>query len=59
MTSLHLALAGWNAEHGRSADRVGVLVPVNLRPKEWREDVVTNVVLDARGPHHSPGADES
>jgi NRPS condensation-like uncharacterized protein len=48
LTALHLALAGWNDDHGHPAQRIGVLVPVNLRPKEWREDMVTNVVLDAR-----------
>jgi NRPS condensation-like uncharacterized protein len=48
LAALHLAVQAWNEAHGRETDRVGVLVPVNLRPKEWREDVVTNLVLDAR-----------
>ncbi|MEO7556134.1 MAG: condensation domain-containing protein [Acidimicrobiales bacterium] len=46
--ALHLAIAGWNAEHDAECDRVGVLVPVNLRPQEWREDMATNLVLQAR-----------
>jgi len=46
--ALHLAIESWNAEHGARTGRVSVLVPVNLRPKEWREDIVTNFVLDTR-----------
>lgn len=46
--ALHLAIAGWNAEHDAECDRVGVLVPVNLRPQAWRDDVATNLVLQAR-----------
>ena len=48
LAALHLSIEGWNTAHGQSTGRVTVLVPVNLRPKEWREDVVTNLVLDAR-----------
>jgi NRPS condensation-like uncharacterized protein len=48
VAALHLAAASWNAEHGTSCSRIGVLVPVNLRPKAWRQDVVTNFVLPAR-----------
>ncbi|MDQ4098655.1 MAG: hypothetical protein M3144_12410 [Actinomycetota bacterium] len=48
LAALHLGVQAWNDAHRRETDRVGVLVPVNLRPKEWRQDVVTNFVLDAR-----------
>ncbi|CAN5486268.1 hypothetical protein BH20ACT2_BH20ACT2_14900 [soil metagenome] len=48
LVALTVAVVGWNEEHGRRAGRVGILMPVNLRPKAWREDVVTNLVLDAR-----------
>ena len=48
MAALHLAVDAWNHDHGASAGRIGVLMPVNLRPEEWREDVVTNFVLMAR-----------
>jgi NRPS condensation-like uncharacterized protein len=48
VAALHLSIESWNRSHGESTGRVSVLVPVNLRPKEWREDVVTNLVLDAR-----------
>ncbi len=48
MAGLHLAVADWNREHGAPVGRIGVLMPVNLRPKEWRDEVVTNFVLMAR-----------
>jgi NRPS condensation-like uncharacterized protein len=48
LAGLHVALAEWNEQQGGRAGRIGVLVPVNLRPKEWQKDVVTNFVLPAR-----------
>jgi len=48
MAALHLAVEDWNAAHDRPTGRVGVLMPVNLRPERWRRDVVTNVVLQTR-----------
>lgn len=42
------SIAGWNDEHGQPARRISLLVPVNLRPKGWREDVITNMVLETR-----------
>ncbi|HET9443614.1 MAG TPA: hypothetical protein VFO65_09835, partial [Acidimicrobiales bacterium] len=48
MAALHRAVDGWNAEHGAGCRRVSVLMPVNLRPREWRQDVVTNMVLMTR-----------
>ncbi|HWC12542.1 MAG TPA: condensation domain-containing protein [Acidimicrobiales bacterium] len=48
MAALHLTIDAWNRDHGSSVGRIGVLMPVNLRPKEWREDVITNFVLMAR-----------
>lgn len=48
MAGLHLAIASWNAEHGTTTGRVSVLMPMNLRPKEWQEEIVTNFVLMAR-----------
>jgi len=48
VAALHLTIAAWNAEHGRQSGRIGVLIPVNLRPPAWRHDIVTNLVLDAR-----------
>lgn len=48
VAALHLTIAAWNDEHGGSTGRIGVLMAVNLRPSEWRHDVVTNLVLVAR-----------
>ncbi|MEN3314034.1 MAG: hypothetical protein V7605_268 [Acidimicrobiaceae bacterium] len=48
VSALHLAIAGWNADHGRPCGRIGVLVPANLRPDHWRHDVVGNFSLPAR-----------
>jgi NRPS condensation-like uncharacterized protein len=48
VAALTKAIAGWNDEHGQPARRISLLVPVNLRPKGWREDVVTNMVLETR-----------
>lgn len=48
LAALHLAIAAWNGERGERCGRVGVLVPANLRPPEWRHDVVGNFSLPAR-----------
>lgn len=48
VAALTSAIAAWNDEHGQPARRISLLVPVNLRPKGWREDVVTNMVLETR-----------
>lgn len=48
LTALTLAIARWNTDHGTSPGRIGILVPVNLRPKEWKYDPVTNMVLEAQ-----------
>jgi len=48
LVALHLAIAGWNADHGERCGRIGVLVPANLRPDDWRYDVVGNFSLPAR-----------
>ncbi len=45
---LHRTIGAWNADHGVRRGRVGVLVPANLRPPEWRQDVVGNFSLPAR-----------
>jgi NRPS condensation-like uncharacterized protein len=38
LAGLHLALERWNVEHGGAAGRLGVLMPVNLRPRpSWYE----------------------
>lgn len=48
LAALHLALAGWNDEHGLLSKRIGVMLPVNLRPKEWREEVAGSFSLNVR-----------
>lgn len=48
VAALHLTIAAWNAEHGAPCERIGVLVPANLRPSSWREDVAGNFALPAR-----------
>lgn len=48
MAALTRAVVGWNDQHGEPTGRVSLLVPVNLRPKEWQQDVVTNMVLETR-----------
>jgi NRPS condensation-like uncharacterized protein len=59
MAALHLAIDAWNRDHGAPVGRISVLMPVNLRPDEWREEVVTNFVLMARvatAPEQRPDA---
>jgi NRPS condensation-like uncharacterized protein len=43
VAGLHRTIARWNAAHGCPADVLSILMPVNLRPAEWRGDVVANV----------------
>ncbi len=61
LAALHLAVAAWNDEHGVPTNRIGVLVPVNLRPKEWWEEMAGNFSLNVRvatnpGDRQSPEA---
>lgn len=48
LASLHLAIGDWNLRHGTPGRRIGVLVPVNLRPDDFREDAVGNFSVTAR-----------
>lgn len=48
LAALHQAIAAWNEEHGAHCGRIGVLVPANLRPQEWRHDMVGNFSLPTR-----------
>lgn len=48
LAALHLAIAGWNEERNARTRRIGVMVPVNLRPKEWWEEVAGNFSLMVR-----------
>lgn len=48
LTALHLTIESWNTERNKPCRRIGVLVPANLRPREWHRDVVGNFSLPAR-----------
>jgi NRPS condensation-like uncharacterized protein len=48
LAALHLTIQRWNGEHGRYCGRISVLVPTNLRPSGWRDDVAGNFSLPAR-----------
>lgn len=48
LAALNLAIAAWNTEQGTACRRIGVLMPVNLRPPEWKDAVVTNFVSESR-----------
>ena len=48
LAGLHLAIGDWNLQHGTPGRRVGVLVPVNLRPPDWPDEVIANFSVTAR-----------
>lgn len=48
LAALHLAIGEWNLEHGTPGRRIGVLVPVDLRPEHWRHAVVGNFSVTQR-----------
>ena len=48
MAALQLAIGHWNREHDEPIRQVGVLVPADLRPDDWGEDVVANFSVTAR-----------
>ena len=48
LAALHLAIGHWNLGHGAPGRRVGVLVPVNLRPPKWPEETIGNFSVTAR-----------
>jgi NRPS condensation-like uncharacterized protein len=42
LAALAVAVRRWNDEHGRTALRITLSMPINLRPREWRTEVVGN-----------------
>jgi NRPS condensation-like uncharacterized protein len=48
LAGLHLAIGEWNLDHGTPGRRVGVLVPVDLRPADWQDEAVANLSVTAR-----------
>ncbi|MDQ3765115.1 MAG: condensation domain-containing protein [Actinomycetota bacterium] len=45
VAALNLAITGWNCDHGTGTDRISIIVPVNFRPRQWREEMAVNYVL--------------
>jgi hypothetical protein len=39
---LAIAVNRWNEQHGTSSDTIYLMMPVNLRPAAWRQDIVGN-----------------
>jgi NRPS condensation-like uncharacterized protein len=48
IAALHIAIWKWNGSHRAPSRRISVLMPLNLRPTSWRDDIVTNYVLMSR-----------
>ncbi len=48
VAALHIAIWKWNYSHRAPSRRISVLMPLNLRPTSWRDDIVTNFVLMSR-----------
>src|SRR5215210_7709267 len=40
--ALALTIHRWNERHGEGDGRIGIMMPVNLRPTEWRNEVFGN-----------------
>jgi NRPS condensation-like uncharacterized protein len=40
--ALAVAIRRWNEQHEADGGRIALMMPVNLRPKEWRFDVIAN-----------------
>jgi NRPS condensation-like uncharacterized protein len=47
LAALHLYIERWNQSHGQRPHRISTYVPSNLRPADWRLDVVANLSLSA------------
>jgi NRPS condensation-like uncharacterized protein len=43
LAALHLTVQEWNTKHGRATGRVGIQMPVNIRPAEHFWEVVSNI----------------
>ena len=48
MAALHLAIGDWNLQHDAPGRRIGVLVPVDLRPQPWPAELVGNFTVTTR-----------
>jgi NRPS condensation-like uncharacterized protein len=47
LAALHLAIDRWNRAHGQAPHRISSYVPTNLRPANWRFEVMGNLSLSA------------
>jgi NRPS condensation-like uncharacterized protein len=43
LAALHLTVQAWNTQHGEPTGRIGVMMPVNVRPASRLWDVVSNL----------------
>ncbi len=43
LAALHLTVQAWNSQHGAPTSRIGVMMPVNVRPADRLWDVVSNL----------------
>jgi NRPS condensation-like uncharacterized protein len=43
LAGLAVVIERWNREHHRPAHRIALTMPVNLRPPEWRTEVLANL----------------
>jgi NRPS condensation-like uncharacterized protein len=43
VAALHLTVQFWNAKHGMPTDRIGIQIPINVRPADRLWDVVSNL----------------
>jgi len=42
LAGLAVAIGRWNEQHGRRSGAIYLMMPINLRPAEWRLDIVGN-----------------
>ena len=47
LAALHLAISDWNADHAREAERISVMMPMNMRPDDTWHETLGNVSLMA------------
>lgn len=45
LAALHLTIGAWTAERHQRCNAIAVTVPTNLRPPEWRDEVVANLAF--------------
>lgn len=43
IAALHLTVAAWNSDHDMPTDRIGVMMPINVRPSDRFWEVVSNI----------------